>query len=37
MNEILGHLCEQAGYTGIGEPPEDGEMNGMTLPSRHMI
>ena len=25
------------GLTGPGEPPEDGEMNEMTLPSRHRI
>ena len=24
-------------YTGPGEPPEDGDMNEMTLPSRHEI
>ena len=31
MNQALGHL------TGQGEPPEDDEMNEMTLSSRHMI
>ena len=31
MNGVLGHLCE----TGPGEPLEDGEMNEMTLSSRH--
>ena len=25
------------GSTGPGEPPEDGEVNEKTLPSRHMI
>ena len=34
MNRALGHLCAQ---TGQGEPPEDGEMNEMTLSSRHRI
>ena len=37
MNGVLGHLCAHIGYTGPGEPPEDGEMNEMTLSSRHMI
>ena len=36
MNGVLGHLCANIGYTGPGEPPEDGEMNEMTLPFRHM-
>ena len=35
MNGVLGHLCAHIGYTGPGEPPEDGEMNEITLPSRH--
>ena len=30
MNEVLGHVCAQIGYTGPGEHPEDGEMNKMT-------
>ena len=25
------------GQLGPGEPPEDGEMNAMTLPSRHRV
>ena len=37
MNGVLGHLCAHLGYTGPGEPSEDGEMNEMTLPSRHRI
>ena len=38
MNEInggLGHICAHIGSTGPGEHPEDGELNVMTLPSRH--
>ena len=26
MNRPLGHLCAHVGYTGPGEPHEDGEM-----------
>ena len=37
MNRALGHLCAHRGLTGPGEPPEDGEMNEMTLSSRHRI
>ena len=37
MNQALGHLCAHRGYTGPGEPLEDGEMNEMTLSSRHRI
>ena len=37
MNGVLGHLCAHIGLTGPGEPPEDGEINEMTLPSRHRI
>ena len=37
MNWALGHLCAHKGYIEPGEPPEDGEMSEMTLPSRHMI
>ena len=33
MNGVLGTYR----LTGPGEPPEDGEMKEMTLPSRHMI
>ena len=35
MNRALGHYCAHTGETGPGEPPEDGEMSEMTLPSRH--
>ena len=31
------HLCGHIGWTVPREPPEDGGMNEMTLPSRHMI
>ena len=37
INRALGHLCAHIGYTGPGEPPEDGEMIEMTLSSRHRI
>ena len=37
MNGVLGHLCAHKGYPGPRELPEDGEMNEMTLPSRHTI
>ena len=37
MNGFLGHLCAHIGWTGPGEPPEDDEMDEMTLPSRHRI
>ena len=37
MNRALGQLCAHIGQTGPGEPPEDGEMNEMTLSSRHRI
>ena len=37
MNRALGHLCAHIGLTGPGEPPEEGEMNEMTLSSRHRI
>ena len=37
MNRALGHFCAHIGYTGPGEPPKDGEMNEMTLSSRHRI
>ena len=37
MNGVLGHLCADIGKTGQREPPEDGEMSEMTLPSRHSI
>ena len=37
MNRALGHLCAHIGWTGPGEPSEDGEMIEMTLSSRHRI
>ena len=37
MNRALGHLCAHIGYTGPGEPPEDGEMIEMKPSSRHRI
>ena len=37
MNRALGHFCAHTGLIGPGEPPEDGEMSEMTLPSRHRI
>ena len=37
MNGVLGYICAHIGYTGPGEPPKNGEVNEMTLPSRHMI
>ena len=37
MNRTLGHFCAHVGLIGLGEPPEDGDMSEMTLPSRHRI
>ena len=37
MNRASGRLCAHIGWTGPGEPPEDGEMIEMTLSSRHRI
>ena len=37
MNGILDHLCSHIGWTGPGEPYENGEMNEMTLSSGHRI
>ena len=39
VNVVLDHLSSQncIGLTGPGEPPEDGEINEMTLPPRHRI
>ena len=37
MNGVLGHMCAPVGYTGPEDPHEDGEMNEITLPSRHRI
>ena len=35
MNEVSGNIL--AKLHGPGEPPEDGEMNEMTLPSRQEL
>ena len=37
MYRALGQFCSHTGKIGPEEPPEDGEMNEMTLPSRHRI
>ena len=37
MNRALGQLYAHLGYTGPGEPPEDGEIIQMTLSSRYRI
>ena len=37
MNRALGHFCAHTSKIGPGEPPDDGEMSEMTLPSRHRI
>ena len=37
MNRALGHFCTHIGQTGTRETPEVGEMNEMTLSSRHRI
>ena len=43
MNEWMNYLYEYTGYFfgggggRVGQPPDDGEMNEMTLPSRHRI
>ena len=37
MNGVLGHLSVHIGRTWSREPPEDSEMNEMTLPSRHRV
>ena len=37
MNRALGHFCAHIGYTGPGEPPENGEMIKLTLSFRHGI
>ena len=37
MNRALGHFCAHTGWFGPGEPPEDDEMSGITLHSRHRI
>ena len=33
MNGVFGRLCAHIGYTGPGEPSEDGEMSEMTQDS----
>ena len=35
MNGVLGHLCHI--YCMTGDSPQDGDMNEMTVPSRHRI
>ena len=37
MNRALDNLCAHIGWTGPGEPPEDGEINEMTLSTRHRV
>ena len=37
MNGFLGQCYAYIGSTGPGEPPEDGEINVITMPSRHKI
>ena len=37
MNRALGHFCAHTGQIGPWEPPEDGDMSEMTLPSRHRM
>ena len=37
MNGVLNHPCAHISRTGPGESPEDSEMNGVTLPTRHSI
>ena len=37
MNGVLGLLCAHIGKNVLGEPPEDGEMNEITLPFRPNI
>ena len=37
MNRALGHFCAHTGKIGPEEPPEDGEMSEMTLPTRQGI
>ena len=37
MNRALDHFCAHTGKIGPGEPPGNGAMSEMTLPSRHMI
>ena len=37
INGVLGHLCAHIGQIGLGETPEDVEMNETTQPSKHII
>ena len=37
INVVLGNPCVHISWTGPGEPPEDGEMNEMTLLARHRM
>ena len=37
MKGVLGHLRAHVGQTWSGEPPEDGEMNEMTLSCGHKL
>ena len=37
MNGVLGHICGHSSLTGRGEPPEDGEVKQIAIPSKHMI
>ena len=37
MNGAVSHLCAHIGQIVPGEHTQDGEMNEMTLPSRHRI
>ena len=37
MNRASGHFCAHTGTPSSGEPPDDGEMSEMTLPSKHRI
>ena len=37
MNGVLGHICAHLDQTRPGKHPEDGEMNEVTLSSRHRI
>ena len=37
MNQVLVHFCAHIDYIGPEEPPEDGAVSEMTLPSRDKI
>ena len=34
MNMVVCHLCAHIGLTCLGETPQDGDMNGMTVEER---